>query len=238
MIVLVGIGSISATAHAGEEFSDFASGPMPGIVQEEYGQMQRQLQAELSAAQTRIKALLADKEGARSRAFLAAKSDATGLRLMSDFDNLLKTKYVDKKGKFQPGLELAKKDVDNLNGIIQEHLAMIPFSGRVSAGQARKQIAWGVDLLDDILKAHKEPSEANNSEFEIIGKQVRDETARSEKANMLAETLGLKLDPNQAGSADKAPSVAHADTALPTPPEAAPRRAIANKKKNKQSENE
>ena len=237
--MLVGTGSFASVAHAGEEFSDFTSGPMPGIVQEEYTKTQHQLQADFSAAQERIRALLTEKEAARARASMAAKSDGTGLKLMNDFDLFLKTKYVDKKGKFQPGLELAKKDIDVLNGILQEHLAMTPLFGRVSAGQAKKQLAWSVDYLNDIMKAHRDPSEANNSEFEIIGKQIRDETARSEKANMLAETLGFRLDVNQ--PAPRAPANAaatSADNTLPSPPESNPRRAVATKKKIKQSETE
>src|SRR5581483_2952165 len=122
--------------------------------------------------------------------------DEIGLKLMRDFGLLLHAKFVDKKGRFLPGFEVAQPGVDNLNGIFLAHLQMTPFSGRISAGQAHKQIAWGLDRLEDVLKAHRDPSEGNNSDFEIIGKQIRDEEAKSDKINSLADILGLKLDPS------------------------------------------
>src|SRR5262249_27725608 len=78
--------------------------------------------------------------------------------------------------------------------LFKSHLAQSPLLGRVSAGQARRTLARGMDRLDDLIAINKEPTEANHSEFEIIAKQIADEEARVKRVNYLAETLGSPLD--------------------------------------------
>jgi hypothetical protein len=117
---------------------------------------------------------------------------------------------VNKKAMFEPAMEISTRDVENLNDLFKSYLSTTMFYGRVSAGQATKQLENGMEKLDEIFLVNSKPSESNNSELEIIGHQIREEEAKVEKAQTQATSLGLNLDFN--APVTPASRVAVADT--------------------------
>lgn len=200
---LIPLGLLSFTLFCAFIPSGFSDEPIEGLlrsqmefmVREQYAVTQRALQTELSQAQQHIKALQAERAAAIERASSRAKLQSTGMELLKKYDALISARYVDKKGEFVSGLEIAQTDIDNLNDLLKAHLSIVPLSGRVSAGQSRKVISWAVDRLSDQASDNRSPSESNNSELEILGTMQRAEEARSKRALNLAESLGLRLDP-------------------------------------------
>lgn len=198
------------TAQAGDDLEALMRTQMDGMVKEQYALTQNALQAEFTQAQQRIRALEQEKNQSSARAAAQAETDQKGLALLRDFDRLLVSRYVNKKGSFDPGQEIGIKEIENLNDLFKAYLSVTPLSDRVSAGQARKTVAWAIDRLEDLASAHASPSESNNSDFEILGKRIRDEEARIEKLNRQAEAIGFALDSSAAPLVVPSPSPAPA----------------------------
>ena len=204
---------------------------MNNIVKNEVQKTHVDLSRDIAEAKARIQAWEGQRNDAVARAKAAHQQDATGLKLIAEYDRLLATRYVNKKGEFEPGMELSTADVDNLNDLAKTHLSALLFTGRTSAGFARKAIKVSLKRLEDQSDAHAKPSESNNPELEVIEKQVRDEHTRVKRNLALLDDLGLKPDLSvSAGmAADATQGQAPASAAADTPKKHTRRHPAAHK---------
>lgn len=195
--VAISIGIIALPAFAdGQPGEDTGQSPMQGMVKNEVLKTQADLTREIGEAQVRIKAYEAQRSDVVVRAKDQAKQDAEGMKLLKEYDHLLSTRYVTKKGDFEPGLELSAADFEALNNLARTHLYALFFTGRTSAGFARKAVKQGIKQLDDLHDAHSDPSDGNNPELEIIAKLIHDDEGRVKRAKNLLDELDLKPDAN------------------------------------------
>ncbi len=172
----------------------FPAAEMPELVRKEYTKEQQELQGKLARAQS----LLADLESQKAQAFDKSKSlaqvDAAGVETLRKFDTLLTVRYVDGETKeFAPGLGLSNEDVENVNKLFENFLAMRPLKAPASAGKARHMVAWGVERLQDAAKTHDSPNEDNNSELEILARKIAEAAKNVEQVKVLALRLGVEL---------------------------------------------
>lgn len=166
---------------------------MPPVVKAEFARTQQELQLDLALAKRRLQALEAEKTQAIAQSQAAAMADLAGIKTLQDYELLLVTRYTDNRAEFQSGAQLSEREVDNLNKLFTGYLQATPFKGRVSAGQARKTLKWGVTRLTELNQMHAEPTEKNNSDLEIIAKQQTESEALVHRIVAAAETLNFRL---------------------------------------------
>lgn len=163
------------------------------LVTGEFAKQQNELQAQMTKAMDRLHQVQSERERAVIAAKLLAKAEAAAIESLRKYDILIEARYVSNDGTYQSGSEVSKKDVENLNKMFDGYLHSVPFQGRVSAGYARRTIAWGMARLDELSKTHSQPTEANNSELEIISQQLKDAEATVRIVTSLALRLGVSL---------------------------------------------
>ncbi len=165
-----------------------------GMVQAEFSKTKSDFQANFN----QLKKSLRDLEMQKSRAVREAKAQAVkdqeGIKNFKTYDVLVSSRYVDKDGKYQSSLEVSQKDHENLNQLFQTYLKANPLSGKLSAGHARRYIAWAMDRLKELSQYNAEPSEENNPELEILARMSSEAESRLATVVELAGRLGVKLD--------------------------------------------
>ena len=181
-------------AFSADDMESLIRDQMNSVVETEYRATQTQLQSGLNQARSKVKMLEGQKSEALQRAAEKAATTATGQTQFKQFYTLIKNRYINKKAVFEPAMEVSSKDIENINDLFKSYLSMTVFFGRVSAGQAVKKLEYGMEKLDELAQIYGSPTESNNSELEIIGKQIRDEEAKIERTQQLASALSLKLD--------------------------------------------
>ena len=189
--------SLIPLGHAADSMEDILRLQMDQMVREQYRITQDALQVELSLANARLKVIENEKAGVLARAKVAADIDAKGIAQLKKYDALIAARYVDKKGNYHGGFQLVQTDVDAINDLLKTYLRSSPLTDKVSAGQARRTLAYSIDRLEDIRSAHASPTETNNSDLEILAKIAHDEEARSKKVLDLAATINVTVDPNR-----------------------------------------
>lgn len=165
------------------------------------------LQAEMDAhhladdlLQARLR--LADLESRRSEIVAAThslvKGERQGLALLKRYQKLVTVRYSDEDGNFNAAAEVSGDDVTNLNQLFDHYLHQMPFAaqwGRISAGFARDSLKRGIDQLEEVVSAHRDPDPDNNPELEMLAYQMQNEKDAVDHIMDVADSRGIKLDP-------------------------------------------
>lgn len=153
---------------------------------------------EFQATFNQIKKALRDIEAEKSKAIREAKAqalkDQEGIKAFQTYDVLISSRYVDKDAKYLSSLEVSSKDHENLNELFQSYLRTNPLVGRLSAGHARRYIAWAIDRLKELHQYNAEPTEKNNPDLEILARLTVENESRLVTVTELAGRLGVKLE--------------------------------------------
>lgn len=216
---LVAVMALSSVGAWADDVGISGDSHVPQFVHHEFDKAHQDLASKAMG----LKKKLSDLESEKARVYAEAKAqtgiDTTGVDALKKYDVLVEGRYVNDKGEYERGLQVAQSDVDNINKLFQSYLSSTPLQGRVSAGQARRILAFGIDQLKDREKAHSSPSESNNSDLEIIACQMHQTEKQLQVTIALAGQLGLALNSDGSPVASKtAPSRSIAGA----PPETAP----------------
>ncbi len=145
---------------------------------------------------------LAEINGRREKAVEESRArgqwEAQGAELMQKFQTVVNSRYHGKTGEFEGGRELSQHDLDNINKVFNRYLSSTPLKGRVSTGEAVRFLDWGAKRLNTLSNSHNEPSEANNSELEILAYQNK--TAAGEQARLVEIGKMVGLDFNESAA--------------------------------------
>lgn len=190
----LGIVLVSAISAAADEAGKFPAAEAPPVVRAEFDKTQQSLTAKLSEVRKKAAAL----EAAKTAAFAGAKNQEVvlrkGIESFTRYHQLIGAKYVSADGsRFEPGLELEAEDIANINKLFESFLHASPLRGKVSAGQARNMLNWGVKRAEEVASQLGSPDEENNSELQIIAKQLTDLRTEEQKLLNQAESLGVQL---------------------------------------------
>lgn len=176
-----------------------ATADIQPLVKGEYGRTQQDLQWELTKLKQRQVELETQRDKARDAATAEAETNRNGIKVFKEYDRLLSVRYSSKTGDFEPGVEISSKEVENINQLFQSHLRTVALSGgRISAGNARRSLEWGIERLGKYEDWNTSPNEQNNSDFEIIAKQLHDVDSDVERVMDLADKIDVKLNPDAA----------------------------------------
>jgi len=165
-----------------------------GMVQAEFSKTKSEFQANFNQLKKSLRDLETQKSKAVREAKAQAVKDQEGIKNFKTYDVLISSRYVDKDGKYLSSLEVSQKDHENLNQLFQTYLKANPLSGKLSAGHARRYIAWAMDRLKELSQYNAEPSEENNPELEILARMSSEAEGRLATVVELAGRLGVKLD--------------------------------------------
>jgi hypothetical protein len=164
------------------------------LIDGEYYKSQAQFQTKLGRGAQRLLDLEAQRKEAEANAQRQAITDNEGMEAMDKYVTLIKGRYLNESGEFEPGLALDKADTANINKLFALYLRSTVLTEKmVSAGIARKTLEWGKDRLNELYKVHHSPSSSNNSEMQIIAKQVRDTEKEMKTVRQVASRMGVKL---------------------------------------------
>ena len=214
MVALMVLGSMPALAADDAAHSD---AHVPQFVHVEYDKSHQDLATKAAG----LKKKMVDMESEKARIFAEAKSQSifatNGIEAFKKYDVLVEGRYVNDKGEYEHGLQIAQGDVDNINKLFQNFVNATPLQGRISAGQARKTIAWGMEQLKEREKTHASPTESNNSDLEIIGYQTRQAERQLQVTIQLAAQLGLTISPD--GAVASKPSTSSQNRSIASVPE-------------------
>ena len=197
------------------------------LVRDEMKAMYQNAQAELARAKKKDSDLKAMQDKALASAAKQAKMDDAGIDLMTNYNMLISSRYINDKGEFQPGSEITEKDQEYINRIFEKHLRSTPLRGRTSAGEAQRTLSWGIGRLQELQKTHSLPSEINNSELEIIAYQAATNAVVLKKATDRMADISAKL--GQKIAADSASSTSATDSGNRTPSSASLSSSPSNK---------
>lgn len=170
---------------AGEEIST--------LVQDEYRKMQQDYQESFSKVSRRINELGAYRGRVIADSKRKAEFELQGTELLKKYNTLILSRYRNEQGLFEKGLEISPKDQDNIGKVLSKYLGQAPLQGRISAGEARRQLNWAMIRLQELSKTHLDPTEENNSELELIAYQLRDSDLKMKKISELAKSLGVEI---------------------------------------------
>jgi hypothetical protein len=162
----------------------------------------QELQTEVANSNAHIQELEKEKEQAIQAAKVRIPAAQEGITLLKKYDTLLRARYVDEEGSFEPATELGADDRDKINQLLKVYLHWTPLKlkSRISAGKARKTIADGIDTLKEWVSNYDSPDEDNNSDVEIISKQIQDEKQNVALLCETANNLGYKIDESAVAS--------------------------------------
>jgi hypothetical protein len=216
VVALTVLGSMPASA---DDVTTHADIRVPQFVHVEYDKSHQDLATKAAG----LKKKMVDMDAEKSRIFADAKSQqifaGNGIEAMKKYDVLVEGRYANDKGEYERGLQLAQGDVDNINKLFQNFMNAMPLQGRVSAGQARRTIAWGMEQLKDREKLQSTPLESNNSDLEIIGYETRQAERQLQVTIQLAAQLGLTIGPNGVVASASKPGTASPSRSLGSVPE-------------------
>lgn len=170
--------------------------PVNPVVHGEYMKVQAEFSQSLNHAKKVLRDLVTDKKKAVLASQAQAKVEQTGIEALKKYDLLLTIRYANEQGVYQSNVEISTKDQENLNKLFDTYLRSTPILGRTSVGHARRMIDWGMKRLEDLAKAHNDPTELNNPELEIIAKLTIDAETKIKTVTDLASRLGVKLNDN------------------------------------------
>jgi len=164
------------------------------MVQAEFVKTKTEFQSNFNQLKKSLRDLEMEKAKAVREAKAQAVKDQEGIKNFQTYDTLLSSRYVDKNGKYLSSLQVASKDYENLSQLFQTYLKANPFQGRISAGHARRYLAWGMERLKELYQYNAEPNEKNNPELEILSQLSEENESRLSTVVELAGRLGVKLD--------------------------------------------
>jgi hypothetical protein len=196
---------------------------MSPIVKEEFRKAREDLRTELITSRKKVSELDALRVKIVAQTQKNAIYEEAWVDHLRKYDILLGARYVNDKGEYQAQMELTDHDTGNINKLFDEYLHGRPFQGRVTVSMARKTLEGGQEKLRDMVKIHKEPTESNNMDLQIIAQQKDDSQKQIAKVLMLAQQLGFDLNRDTA--------VAEAPRTAPTSVTRAPASAPASDKK-------
>lgn len=171
-----------------------ANDDIAAIIQEEYKKLQSEQSESSSRLRSRVQELTLARNKAISESRKRAEMELSWVDLIRKYSVVLASKYRDPDtNAFQPGMELSPKDLETVSRILNKYVNAQPIPGRVSAGEARRQLEYAVRRLNELAKIHNNPSEENNSELEILAYQMSDSDLKLRKTVSFAKSLGIEL---------------------------------------------
>lgn len=170
------------------------SGDQANMVSAEFSKTKSELQVTFNQLKKSIRDLEIEKSKAIRDAKAQAMKDQEGIKAFQTYDVLISSRYVDKDGRYLSSLEVTTKDHENLNELFQSYLRTNPLVGRLSAGHARRYIAWAVDRLKELYQVNADPSEKNNPDLEILAHMTKENEGRLVTVTELASRIGVKLE--------------------------------------------
>ena len=160
------------------------------LVHNEYQITQNEADTLLRQANDRLAKLKLMKVKAIALSKKQGEAELNGKKLMDKYAALLVAKYHNAKDEFEAGSIISEKDQLNIGKLFQGYLYAQPLKGQTSAGEAKRILEIGSRSLDEMAKAHLNPTEKNNSQLEILEYQVQNAEAVLKRANNLALALG------------------------------------------------
>jgi hypothetical protein len=178
-------GSFPTPAYAVDEIAS--------VIQEELKKEQTEVQTEYVKVQRRVHELQAQKGKSIVDSKRRGEAELLGSDLLKKFMLLMTSRYRNERSEFESGLELNAKDLELINKVFAKYLFSHPLQGRVSAGEARRTLDWGVKRLQELAKIHAEPTEQNNPDLEILTYQLKISEISLKRVGDLAKALGVNL---------------------------------------------
>ncbi len=172
----------------------YAGEDVTPMVQEEFKKAQADVTAEWKRVTGRVQELLKAKAKAVEEAKKKAEGQTKQVELLKKYSLLLGTRYRNDKGEYDKGIELTLKDSENLNKMLRSFLSWTPIQGRISVGEARRNIDWASARLVEMARFNTEPTETNNSDLELITHQMKELEIGRVKVETMAKALDLPLD--------------------------------------------
>lgn len=188
------IKSLALLSSAVLMFSYSSWGDELALVSSEVATTKQEFQNTFNDLKRSLHQLEAERLQAIEAAKLQSKKDNEGIKAFETYDTLIASRYVDKEGKYQSSLEVAKKDHENLNSLFENYLRINPLVGRLSAGHARKYLKWGISRLKELADYNADPDEDNNPHLEILARLKKESETRLDTVTQLAGRLGVKLE--------------------------------------------
>lgn len=170
--------------------SEVSADDLNALVYNEYQITQNEADTLLRQATDRLEKLKQMKIRAIALSKKQGEFELNGKKLMEKYATLLVAKYHNSKDEFEAGSIISEKDQINIGKLFQGYLFAQPLKGQTSAGEAKRILEIGARSLDEMAKAHMNPTEKNNSQLEILEYQVQNAEAVLKRANNLALALG------------------------------------------------
>lgn len=142
-------------------------------VNTEIQEMQTEVQNELAMTEKKIADLQSSKEKVTTETRKLGDSEKNAVDLLRNYNAVIVGRYVNEQGEYQDGLKLIPKDLKFVNMAFDKYLHMTPLQQGASAGEARRTIEWGMKRLTELAQIHSQPTEANNSDLEIISHDLK-----------------------------------------------------------------
>lgn len=165
------------------------------MVQEEVRKTEADVTKTWAQAQQKLNELQAQRSVFLANSKKLGEDEMKGFELMQKYGTLLVTRYRNEKNTFEPGMEISQKEQDNINKLFQTYLRSNPLRGHTSAGEAKRVLEIGAKNVEANAKIHLNPSENNNSDFEILNYQIGQAEISLAKVTELAKVLGIE--PNE-----------------------------------------
>lgn len=158
----------------------------------------RKIQSETREVYDKLNRRISELSAYRSRVVAESKKRSElenyGVEILRKYAIIINNRYRDElTGKFESGMEISVKDQENISRVLNRYFSSNALSGRVSAGEALRQIEFSIVRLRDMARMHAEPSEENTSELEILAYQLKDSNTKLNRVTDLAKNLGVEL---------------------------------------------
>lgn len=158
----------------------------------------RKIQTETREVYDKLNRRIGELTAYRSRVVAESKKRSElenyGIEILRKYIIIINNRYRDElTGKFEAGMEISVKDQENIGRVLTRYFAANPLQGRVSAGEALRQIESSILRLRELASMHADPSEENTSELEILAYQLKDSNVKLRRVTELAKNLGVEL---------------------------------------------
>jgi hypothetical protein len=187
------------------------------LVQEEFNKMKQDYHDSFTKVARRVNDLTAYRNRVVNDSRRKAEYELQGVDLLRKYNTLIQSRYRNDQGNFERGLEISPKDGENIGKVFAKYLGCGLSEGRLSAGEARRQLESGIVRLQESAKRHLEPSEENNSELELVAYQLRDSEVKMKKTSDLAKALGIEINEQAALAEAQKPEVAASNREVASP---------------------
>ena len=117
----------------------------------------------------------------------------SGLKLIEDYETLIRTRYLDDEGDFDPSLPISGIDLTNIQKLIKAYLNTDPSQNNLSARKALDLLSISYKKLKTKAKVQSDPSEDNSSEVQILEQKIAETQDGLDEQLDSAKKLGIKI---------------------------------------------